>query len=67
MFVPAQITIEEGVAETVGKEFTVTVMILVFTHPLASVPVIVYVVLVFGFAITVAPVVALSPVEGAQA
>ena len=44
--------------------FTFTVAVVVFTHPLTSVPVIVYVVVAAGFAVTVAPVVALNPVAG---
>jgi hypothetical protein len=51
---------------TVGKVKTVTVAVAVFKHPFAAVPVIVYVVVVVGFAVTLAPIVALSPVLGDQ-
>jgi hypothetical protein len=46
-----------------GKVFTVTVVVAAPLHP-AVVPVIVYVVVPIGFAITVAPVVADNPVPG---
>ena len=45
---------------------TVIVELAVFTHPLASVPVTVYVVVVVGLAVTVPPVVADNPVDGLQ-
>ena len=51
---------------TVGNGKTVTVAVAVFKQPLAAVPVIVYVVVVVGLAVTLAPVVALSPVLGDQ-
>jgi hypothetical protein len=51
---------------TVGNGKTVTTAVAVFKHPFAAVPVIVYVVVVVGFAVTLAPVVALSPVLGDQ-
>ena len=51
---------------TVGNGKTVTTAVAVFKQPLAAVPVIVYVVVVVGLAVTLAPVVALSPVLGDQ-
>jgi len=51
---------------TVGNGKTVTTAVAVFKQPLAAVPVIVYVVVVVGFAVTLAPVVALKPVLGDQ-
>ncbi len=51
----------------VGNGFTVTVVVVVFTHPNALVPVIVYVVVPVGLAVTLVPVVALKPVAGDQA
>lgn len=54
----------DGLTVMVGKGFTVTVTVFVFTHPFASVPVTVYVVVEVGFAVTVAPVVEDKPVEG---
>ena len=51
---------------TVGNGKTVTTAVAVFKHPLTAVPVIVYVVVVVGLAVTLAPVVALSPVLGDQ-
>jgi hypothetical protein len=62
---PAQI-VTSVPAFTVGNGFTVRVLLTVPEQPLA-VPVIVYVVVVIGDAITVAPVVALRPVEGLHA
>ncbi len=50
----------------VGNGKTVTAAVAVFKQPLEDVPVIVYVVVVVGFAETLAPVVALSPVLGDQ-
>ena len=47
-----------------GKAFTVTVAWSVFTQPFESVPVTVYIVVVDGFAITLAVFVALNPVDG---
>jgi hypothetical protein len=46
--------------------FTVTTAVVVFKQLFTAVPVIVYVVVVVGFAVTLAPVVALSPVLGDQ-
>jgi hypothetical protein len=60
---PAQ-TVEEFTVTT-GKRFTVTVEVPVPSQPL-SVPVTVYVVVLAGLAVTVAPVVALNPVDGVQ-
>ena len=54
-----------GVIVTVGNGFTVTVTVAVLLHP-AVVPVTVYVVVAPGLAVTVAPVVADSPVAGDQ-
>jgi hypothetical protein len=50
----------------VGAAFTITVFVAVFEQPLALVPVTVYVTVVVGDALTVAPVVAESPVFGAH-
>jgi hypothetical protein len=52
-----------GVTVTTGIGFTVTVTCAVAVHPRTS-PVTVYVVVVVGFAVTVAPVVELKPVAG---
>ena len=43
---------------------TVTLVVSVFTHPFASVPVIVYCVVVFGLAVTLEPVEELSDPAG---
>jgi hypothetical protein len=48
----------------VGCALTVTVTVCVLVHPAAEVPVTVYVVVVAGLAVTVAPVVADNPVAG---
>jgi hypothetical protein len=45
---PAQIDAEEAVAVTLGNAFTFTVAVSVLAHPLASVPVTVYVVVTDG-------------------
>ena len=50
-----------------GPLFTVTVTEAVFVHPAALVPVMVYVVVALGFAVTVAPEVVLKPEGGDQA
>lgn len=63
---PEQIVCEEGVAVMVGSGFTVTVTEAVLVHPLPSVPVTVYVVVIAGLAVTLAPVVADNPVAGLQ-
>ena len=49
-----------------GEGITVTVTISVFVHPVALVPVAVYVVVLTGLAITAAPVIADNPVAGDQ-
>ena len=57
--------IGEGVgAVIVGGGFTVTGTVVVFTQPLLFVPVMVYVELIVGLAVTDEPVVALKPVDG---
>ena len=59
--------IGEGVgAVIVGSGFTAIATVVVFTQPLPSVPVMVYVELIVGLAVTDEPVVALKPVEGVQ-
>jgi len=57
----------EGVAEITGGGLTVTVTVEVLVQPFEPVPVIVYVVVEAGLAVTLAPVVALNPVAGDQA
>ena len=64
---PEQTAGAAGLKVKLGNGFTVTTTVVVLVHPLAFVPVIVYVVVIVGFAVTVAPVVALNPVAGAQA
>ena len=61
---PVQMATPEP-ALTTGVVFAVTVTLPVLLQPLV-VPVTVYVVVVDGFAVTLAPVVADSPVDGAQ-
>ena len=61
---PGQIPGLEGVIVTTGFVITVTVTVVVRVHPLDPVPVMVYVVVDGGLDVTVAPVVALSPVAG---
>jgi hypothetical protein len=63
---PAQIVELDGEILTVGMVFTVTGTEAVAVHPLAAVPVTVYVVVVAGVAVTTAVLVAESPVDGAQ-
>ena len=46
---PKQIAVEEAVAFTVGLAFTVKEIVCVFTHPLALVPVTLYIVVETGF------------------
>ena len=59
--------IGEGVgAVIVGGGFTTTATVVVFIQPLPSVPVMLYVELIVGLAVTDEPVVALNPVEGVQ-
>ena len=57
---------DTGVADTVGAEFTVIVCVAIPVQPAPLTPVIVYVVVADGDALTVAPVVALNPVAGDQ-
>jgi hypothetical protein len=56
-----------GETTTTGIGFTVTVTCAVELHPFTSVPVTVYVVVDAGLAVTLVPVVALSPVAGDHA
>ena len=63
---PVSIDADEGVIVSVGKGLIVVIVVFVFTHPFEFVPVTVYVVATVGLAVTVAPVVALKAVEGAQ-
>lgn len=65
VLVPVQMVVDGTL--TIGNGFTVTVTVPVFTHPAALVPVIVYVVVAVGLAVTLAPVVALNPVAGDHA
>ena len=53
-------------ALTVGNEFTVTVTLAVFEHPLPFVPVAVYVVVTVGLAVGLAQVVQDKPADGDQ-
>lgn len=53
---PAQIVFEEAVAVTVGLEFTVTVIVVVFVQPGPLEPVTVYVVVAVGETTTDDPV-----------
>ena len=62
VFCPVQMVMF-GETVTTGTGFTVTVTCAVAVHPSAS-PVTVYVVVDVGFAVTIEPVVALSPVAG---
>ena len=55
-----------GAIVTTGNGFTVTVTVVVFVQPATDVPVMVYVVVTVGQALTTAPVVALNPVAGAH-
>ena len=65
VLVPLQIVVVVGATVTVGSGLTVTVTVVVPVHPLV-VPETVYVVVVVGFAVTVAPVVDDNPVAGLQ-
>ena len=57
--------IDAGVGDViVGSGFTATATVVVFIQPLPSVPVMVYVELIVGMAVTDEPVVALKPVDG---
>ena len=53
--------------EVTGAGVTVTVAVVEFEQPFASVPVMVYSVVFVGLAFTVVPVVADNPVSGDQA
>jgi hypothetical protein len=53
---PVQMLVLEAEMVTVGEGFTVMVRVAVFVHPLAEVPVTVYVVVVVGETVTVVPV-----------
>jgi hypothetical protein len=61
---PAKMVADVGFTLTVGNGFTVTVTVEVLSHPAPLVPVTRYVVVVAGFATTVAPVVEDKPVAG---
>lgn len=50
----------------VGNAFTLTIWVTWSVQPFAAVPVMVYVTVVVGDAVTDVPVVALSPLEGAH-
>ena len=65
IFPPMQI-VSFSPASAGGERLTVTVNVVVFEHKDKSVPVIVYVVLLVGFAVTIVPVVELSPLAGAH-
>ena len=65
IFPPMQI-VSFGPASAGGEGLTVTVTVEVFEHKDKSVPVIVYVVILVGFAVTVVPVVELNPAAGAH-
>ena len=62
---PLQI-VTAGETVTVGLGLTVTVTVAVLVHPFAAVPVTVYVIVLEGLAVTVAPVVDDKLVEGLQ-
>jgi hypothetical protein len=64
--VDCPLQIAADVTVTIGSGFTFTVTCVDAVHPLLSVPVTVYVEVEVGFAVTVEPVVALSPVAGDQ-
>ena len=66
LLVPEQIAGAEGETVTVGVTPTEINTVCVSVHPVAAVPVTVYVVVTVGEAVTVAPVVALNPVAGPQ-
>jgi hypothetical protein len=73
VFAPVAVSVAEAPIQmlgeftvSVGNGKTVTTAVAVFKQPLAAVPVTVYVVVVVGFAVTLAPDVALSPVLGDQ-
>lgn len=64
MFPPVQYDGDTGLVIITGKALTVTVIVLLWEQLSPSTPVTVYVVVVVGLAVTVAPVVAFKPVEG---
>lgn len=66
MLSPSQIFIEPEIMEMVGIGMTLSVTVVKFLQPSAEVPVTVYTVVVPGLALTVLPVVALSPVAGSH-
>jgi hypothetical protein len=49
---------------SVGFELTVATTVFNVVHPVLAVPIMLYVVVIVGLAITLAPVVALSPAAG---
>lgn len=61
---PEHAVCADGDTVTLIEGLTVTVTLAVFVQPEALIPVTVYAVVVVGFAITTAPVAALSPVAG---
>jgi hypothetical protein len=63
---PEQRVFDIGLTVTVGTVVTLTEAVAV-AEQVPVVPVIVYIVVIDGFAVTVLPEVALSPVAGAQA
>jgi hypothetical protein len=62
--VDCPLQIDADVTEITGNGFTVTVTCVDDVHPFTSVPVTVYVEVEVGLAVTLVPVVALSPVAG---
>ena len=64
---PEQIDGADGLISTTGLALTVTVTVVVPVQPVRAVPVTVYVVVVVGLAVTIAPVVPDKPVPGAHA
>lgn len=66
MVVPEHMVAGAALAVTFGKEFTVTVTDVVLVHPFTSVPVMVYVVVFAGLAVTLEPEPDDNPVVGAQ-
>lgn len=67
VLLPKQIVGVPAVAVTEGSERAVIGIDWLFTQPLPSVPVTVYVSLVVRVVLTTAPVVAVNPVEGLHA
>ena len=66
VLLPVQMLADTGVTVSTGVGLTVMVCVVVPVHPAPLVPVTVNVVVDDGAAVTVAPVVALNPVDGAQ-